>query len=135
MVGPGARTVGFSRMFRLYRGYASSDRGSVGGKTPRLIRELGQNQASTIVKPSDGGGSWKYGANIPQDAASTKALGGGTPQESGRMYRLEVTGILQPGYPKVRRSSTAIMVPYERLSQKYQEIVKKGGRIVSVTPA
>ena len=134
MVGTGARTVGFSRMFRLYRGYASSDRGTVGGKSPRLISELGQNQASTIVKPSGGGSSWKYAANIPADAAPKKALGG-TPQESGRMYRIEVTGILQPGYPKVRRSSTAFLVPYERLSQKYQEIVKKGGRIVSVTPA
>ena len=134
MVGTGSRTVGFSRMFRLYRGYASSDRGSVGGKSPRLIGELGQNQASTIVKPSGGGSSWKYGATIPADAGPKKALGG-TPQESGRMYRIEVTGILQPGYPKVRRSSTAFLVPYERLSQKYQEIVKKGGRIVSVTPA
>lgn len=136
MVEPGVRTVGFNRMFRLYRGYASSDRGSIGGKSPRLMRELGQNQAATIVKPSgSGGANWKYGAAIPQDAAPKKALGGGTPEDSGRMYRLEVTGILQPGYPKVRRSSTAFLVPYERLSQKYQEIVKKGGRIVSVTPA
>ncbi|WP_045054598.1 phycobilisome linker polypeptide [Aliterella atlantica] len=134
MVDAGVRTVGFNRMFRLYRGYASSDRGSVGGKSPRLMRELGQNQAGTIVKPSGGGSSWRHGAAIPKDAASTKALGG-TPQESGRMYRIEVTGILQPGYPSVRRSATAIMVPYERLSQKYQEIVRKGGRIVSVTPA
>lgn len=134
MVDAGVRTVGFNRMFRLYRGYASSDRGSVGGKSPRLMRELGQNQAGTIVKPSGGGSSWRHGAAIPKDAASTKALGG-TPQESGRMFRIEVTGILQPGYPSVRRSATAIMVPYERLSQKYQEIVKKGGRIVSVTPA
>ncbi|HEY9781191.1 MAG TPA: phycobilisome linker polypeptide [Leptolyngbyaceae cyanobacterium] len=133
-VGTGARTVGFNRMFRLYRGYASSDRGSVGGKTPRLMGELGRNQVATIVKPSDGGGSWKHGAAIPQDAAPRKALGG-TPEESGRMYRIEVVGILQPGYPKVRRSATAILVPYERLSQKYQEIVKKGGRIISVTPA
>jgi phycocyanin-associated rod linker protein len=133
-VGVGARTVGFSRMFRLYRGYASSDRGSVGGKAPRLMGELGRNETSTIVKPSGGGASWKYSANIPQDAAPRTALGG-TPQESGRMYRIEVTGILQPGYPKVRRSATAFLVPYERLSQKYQEIVKKGGRIVSVTPA
>ncbi len=136
-VGAGSRTVGFSRMFRLYRGYASSDRGSVGGKSPRLMGELGRNQASTIVKPSGGGSgsSWRHAAAIPQDAASQKALGGGTPQDSGRMYRIEVTGILQPGYPKVRRSATAFLVPYERLSQKYQEIVKKGGRIVSVTPA
>ena len=135
-VGVGARTVGFNRMFRLYRGYASSDRGSIGGKSPRLMGELGRNEVSTIVKPSDGsgGGSWKYGASIPKDAAPKKALGG-TPEESGRMYRIEIAGILQPGYPKVRRSATAILVPYERLSQKYQEIVKKGGRIVSVTPA
>ena len=121
-------------MFRLYRGYASSDRGSVGGKTPRLMGELGRNQVATIVKPSGGGTSWKHGAAMTKDAAPRKALGG-TQEESGRMYRIEVTGILQPGYPKVRRSSTAIMVPYERLSQKYQEIVKKGGRIISVTPA
>ena len=134
MVGTGSRTVGFNRMFRLYRGYASSDRGSVGGKSPRLMGELGRNQAGTIVKPSGGGSTWRHGAAIPKDAAPRKALGG-TPEESGRMYRIEVTGILQPGYPKVRRSSTAIMVPYERLSQKYQEIVKKGGRIISVTPA
>ena len=134
MVDAGVRTVGFTRMFRLYRGYASSDRGSVGGKSPRLTRELGQNKAGTIVKPSGGGSSWRHGGTIPQDSASAKALGG-TPQESGRMFRIEVTGILQPGYPYVRRSATAIMVPYERLSQKYQEIVRKGGRIVSVTPA
>lgn len=134
MVEPGVRTVGFSRMFRLYRGYASSDRGSVGGKSPRLMRELGQNQASTIVKPSGGGAGWKYGTAIPEDAAPKKALGGSY-GESGRIYRIEVTGILQPGYPKVRRSSTAFLVPYEQLTKKYQEITKKGGRIVSVTPA
>ena len=134
-VGTGSRTVGFSRMFRLYRGYASSDRGSVGGNSPRLMGEIGRNQASTIVKPSGGGTTWRHGAAIPKDAASIKALGGGTPEDSGRMYRIEVTGILQPGYPKVRRSATAFLVPYERLSQKYQEIVKKGGRIVSVNPA
>jgi len=133
-VEPGVRTVGFNRMFRLYRGYASSDRGSIGGKSPRLMRELGQNRAGTIVKPSGGGTAWRHGAAIPQDSAPRKALGG-TQEESGRVYRVEITGILQPGYPKVRRSSTAILVPYERLSQKLQEIVKKGGRIVSVTPA
>jgi phycocyanin-associated rod linker protein len=133
MVEPGVQTTGFTRMFRLYRGYATSDRGTVGGKSPRLMRELGRNQASNIVQPAGSSSTWKHAA-IPADAAPRKALGG-TPEESGRMYRIEVTGILQPGYPKVRRSSTAFLVPYERLSQKYQEITKKGGRIVSVTPA
>lgn len=134
-VEPGVRTTGFTRMFRLYRGYASSDRGQVGGKSPRLTRELGQNQASRIDRPSgNASGGWKYAASIPADAAPRKALGG-TSQESGRIYRLEVTGILQPGYPKVRRSSTAFLVPYEQLTQKMQQITKQGGRIVSVTRA
>lgn len=134
MVEPGSRTVGFSRMFRLYRGYASSDRGSIGGKSPRLTSELGRNQASTIVQPSSSRGRSNYSAAIPQDSAPRKAIGG-TQEESGRVYRIEVAGLLQPGYPYVRRSSTAIMVPYERLSQKLQELTKKGGRIVSVTQA
>lgn len=133
-VEPGARTTNFTRLFRLYRGYASSDRGQVGGIAPRLTRELGRNHASRIDKPSGSSGSaWKHAA-IPQDAAPRKALGG-TSEESGRVYRVEVAGILQPGYPKVRRSSTAFLVPYEQLSQKLQQITKQGGRVVSVTRA
>src|SRR6476619_1454046 len=49
-VEPGVRTTGFTRMFRLYRGYANSDRAQVEGKAPHLFRELAQNRASTIVK-------------------------------------------------------------------------------------
>jgi phycocyanin-associated rod linker protein len=137
MVGTGARTVGFSRMFRLYRGYASSDRGQVGGISPRLTHELGQNRASNIIRPSSSGGSGSSGRNyaaIPEDAAPRKALGGSY-GESGRIYRLEVTGILQPGYPKVRRSSTAFLVPVEQMLPKMQQIQRTGGRIVSITPA
>jgi len=52
-----------------------------------------------------------------------------------RVYRIEVTGQLSPGYPRVRRSSYAIVVPYERLSEKMQQIQKQGGKIVSVSPA
>ncbi len=131
MVEPGVRTVGFTRMFRLYRGYASNDRGQFGGKSPRLMRELGQNRASMINKPS--GGTWSYGG-IPKDAAPRKALGGSW-GESGRVYRIEAVGILGPGYPKVRRSSTAFLVPYEQLSPKIQQILRSGGKIVNVMPA
>jgi phycocyanin-associated rod linker protein len=133
LVEPGVRTVGFSRMFRLYRGYASSDRSQVEGKAPRLTRELGRNQASTMVRPSGGSGGWNYGT-LSKDAPPKKALGG-TQEESGRVYRIEVTGILSPGFPKVRRSTNAFLVPYEQLSQKLQEITKKGGKIVNVSPA
>lgn len=131
MVEPGVRTVGFTRMFRLYRGYASNDRGQHGGKMPRLMRELGQNRASAINKPSSG--SWSYGG-IPKDAAPRTALGGSY-GESAQVYRLEVVGIRQPGYPSVRRSSTAYLVPLDKMLPKMQQIQRSGGRIVSVTPA
>ncbi len=133
LVEPGVRTVGFTRMFSLYRGYANSSRSQLGGKSPRLTRELGQNQSSAIRNPSSGSTSWSHGA-IPKDAAPKKALGGSW-GESGRIYRVEVSGILQPGYPKVRRSSTAFLIPYEKLTEKYQEISRNGGKIISVTPA
>lgn len=130
-VEPGVRTVGFTRMFRLYRGYASSDRSQHGGKLPRLTRELGQNRASRINNPS--GGSWSYGG-IPKDAAPRQALGGSY-GESSKVYRLEVVGIRQPGYPNVRRSSTAYLVPLDQMLPKMQQIQRSGGKIVSVTPA
>lgn len=133
LVEPGVRTVGFTRMFRLYRGYANSDRSQVEGKSPRLTRELGKNQASTIQQPAGSNNSWSY-SSIGDDKTPKQALGGSW-GESGRVYRLEVAGILSPGYPKVRRSTTAFLVPYEQLSQKMQQITKTGGKIVSVTPA
>ncbi|HEY9847108.1 MAG TPA: phycobilisome linker polypeptide, partial [Candidatus Caenarcaniphilales bacterium] len=129
----GVRTVGFSRMFRLYRGYATSDRSQVGGKSPRLMRELGQNRASAISKPAGGDASWSH-AGIPNDAAPRQALGGSW-GESGRIYRIEVVKILQPGYPRVRRSSTAFLVPYEQMLPKMQQIHRSGGRIVNISPA
>ncbi|WP_365971046.1 phycobilisome linker polypeptide, partial [Thermosynechococcus sp. OHK43] len=48
---------------------------------------------------------------------------------------IEVAGIRQPGYPGVRRSSTAFLVPYEQLSAKMQQLQRTGARIVSVNPA
>ena len=131
-VEPGVRTTGFTRMFRLYRGYANSDRAQVEGKAPHLFRELAQNRASTIVKPT-GDNSRGFFSTVGSDTPA-KALGGSW-GESGRVYRLEVTGIRNPGYPKVRRSSVAFIVPYEQMLPKMQQIHRMGGTIVSVTPA
>jgi len=133
MVEPGVRTVGFTRMFRLYRGYANSDRSQVEGKAPRLTRELAQNRASTIFQPAASGATWNY-LGLSKDA-TPKACLGGSYQESGRVYRLEVTGIRQPGYPKVRRSNTAFLVPVEQMLPKMQQIHRMGGKIVSVSVA
>jgi phycocyanin-associated rod linker protein len=130
---PGARTVGFSRMFRLYRGYANSSRAQTEGRNSRLARELAQNTASSIVGPSSSDSSWAH-YNASSDVAPTKCLGGSI-GESPRVYRLEVAGIRGAGYPAVRRSSTAFLVPYDQLLDKMQQIHRTGGKIVSVKPA
>ncbi|MGF1673193.1 MAG: phycobilisome rod-core linker polypeptide [Rivularia sp. (in: cyanobacteria)] len=128
----GQKTVGFNRMFRLYRGYANSDRAQVEGNKSRLARELGTNSASSIVGPSGSNNNWSYRAS--NDVSPRKNVGNAV-GIGDRSYRIEVTGQLSPGYPKVRRSSYAIVVPYERLSNKMQEILRKGGKIVSITQA
>lgn len=129
---PGARSVGFSRLFRLYRGYANSDRSQAEGNNSRLARELATNSASSIIGPSSAN-NWAY-YRASSDVAPRNCLGGSY-GESGRIYRLEVAAIRQPGYPSVRRSSTAYLIPYEQLLPKMQQIHRTGGRIVSVTPA
>jgi phycocyanin-associated rod linker protein len=130
---PGQKQVGFNRMFKLYRGYANSDRAQAGGSKSRLARDLAMNLATTIVQPSGSDGTWSY-YSASSDIAPRNCLGGSY-GESGRVYRLEVAGIRQPGYPGVRRSSVAYLVPYENLSNKMQQVLRAGGKIISVTQA
>jgi phycocyanin-associated rod linker protein len=127
---PGQKIAGFNRIFRLYRGYANSDRSQLEGNRSRLARELASNQVSSIVGPSGSNDNWNFRASA--DIAPKQNFGNAVGQ-SNRTYRLEVTGLRSPGYPSVRRSSTAFIVPYERLSDKIQQIHKQGGKIVSVT--
>lgn len=129
---PGQKTVGFNRIFKLYRGYANSDRAQVDGKKSRLAQELAWNKASSIVGPSGSNDNWNFRASA--DVAPKKNLGNAV-GKGDRTYRIEVTGIRNPGYPSVRRSSTVYIVPYERLSDKIQQIHKVGGKIASITPA
>lgn len=129
---PGQKTVGFTRLFRLYRGYANSDRAQVEGAKSRLAQDLARNQASSIVGPSGSNDNWNFRAAA--DVAPKKALGNAV-GTGDRVYRIEVTAIRGSGYPSVRRSTTAIIVPYERLSDKIQQIHRQGGKIVSITSA
>lgn len=121
---PGSRTVGFSRMFQLYRGYANNDRGQVGGKNGRLFQEVARNQASTISQP-------KSTSDAPQ-----KAFGGiGNRQQ--RVYRVEVTNRIGSSLSdtNVRRSNKTYLVPYEELSNRMQKILRSGAKILSVREA
>lgn len=127
-VGLGARTTNFTRMFKLYRGYSSSDRAQVGGKEPRLTWEIAKNESSSIVMPST---STEEGSSrTPQTAF------GGIGNQGSRMYRVEVSRQLgRQLRPVIRYSNNAYLVPYDQLSQRLQQIVRQGGKIVSVRPA
>jgi phycocyanin-associated rod linker protein len=126
---PGQTSAGFTRMFRLYRGYANSDTAQVEGSKSRLARELASNKASSVVGPSGSNNNWAFRPTA--DNAPKQNLGNAVGQ-SDRVYRIEVAGIRNPGFPSVRRSSTTFIVPYERLLDKMQQIHRSGGKIVSV---
>jgi phycocyanin-associated rod linker protein len=111
---PRQRTIGFSRLLQLYRGYASSDRAQ-GQKQPRLTWEVARNLASPITPPHTG--------------ALAGALGG----SRGDVYRLRV---LQRALPKgavVRQSTTEVLVSYDQLSTKLQQLNCAGRKVISIT--
>lgn len=126
------KTVGFTRMFQLYRGYANSDRAQVAGKQSRLAKELAQNNASAVIAPSGSTKGWAY-----QESSR-----GVTPErafrsfnQEGRIYRVEIAGMSLAGYPKVRRASRALLVTYDQLTPTLQRINKMGGKVASVSLA
>jgi phycocyanin-associated rod linker protein len=130
----GHRTVGFTRMFRLYRGYATSDRSQLGGTSSRLAGELGRNSASAIIPPSGGSEGWAYQPSS-KGTMPGRVFGRTSSDSTGRLYRIEVSGIKLARYPRVRRSNQEFIVPYEQLNNTLSQIGKLGGKVSSVTIA
>ncbi|MEM9907190.1 MAG: phycobilisome linker polypeptide [Cyanobacteria bacterium P01_D01_bin.44] len=131
--GVGQRSVGFPRLFQLYRGYANSDRAQLIGNAPRLVKDLARKTAAGIVPPSGGAGGFAF-LPAKQGDASFSAFGGSKAYGSGRLFRVEVAAISGPGYPKVRRANKAVIIPYEELSPHMQRVQRQGGKIASITP-
>jgi phycocyanin-associated rod linker protein len=130
----GQQTTGFTRMFQLYRGYANSDTSQVAGTKSRLAAELGSNTTSAVIPPSGGSNGFAYqgaaGSTMP-----ARVFGRSTIGESNRLYRIEVSSICLPRYPRVRRSNKEFIVSYDQLNSTLQYINKIGGKIASVTLA
>lgn len=129
---PAQKIVGFTRMFQLYRGYANSDRAQIAGKTSRLAKDLAQNASSAVIAPSGGGVGWGY-QESSQGNAPNKAFRNAN--QDNRIYRIEISAMNLPRYPKVRRVSRAILVPYDKLTPTLKKINKMGGKVASVTLA
>ncbi len=131
----GQRTVGFTRMFRLYRGYANSDRAQFEGTDARLTNELVGNRASAVVIPSGSLEGWVYRSSkqsfSPPRVASGLGEKKGTSEQ--RFYRLEVSGLKRSRHPHSSHPIHIFLVPCEELSSKLQQIDRQGGKIASIT--
>ena len=114
----GQKTVGFTRMFQLYQGYANSDRAQGNTGSPRLTYDLARNLVTPIRSPGGNG-----------------SLSGTTTTERGGLYRLRVTKGARGRTPQIRRSLQEYVVPYERLSATLQKLNKQGSRVLSITNA
>lgn len=124
---PGMKTVGFNRLFTIYRGNGNSDNAQFGGKDSRLRSRVSMNLPNVIFPPTS-----------PSSTTSTQA-GGGTLRSASvkddtRLYLIEAIVGGVGTKVAVRRSRQVYKVPFEQLSDKYQEIHKRGGKIVSITP-
>lgn len=114
----GQKTVGFSRMFQIYRGYANSDRAQGKNKSAWLTQDLARNLATPIQTPSFGRG-----------------LAGAAGDDRGRLYRVRVMQADRGRTPQVRRSISEYLITYDQLSPTLQRLNQRGSKVVSITPA
>lgn len=124
---PGQKTVGYNRIFSLYRGNGNSDNAQYGGRDSRLRMRVSMNLSNSITPPS---------LSISRGVgAGAGTLRSAPVRGDNRTYLVEAIVGGVGTKVAVRRSRQVFSVPYDQLSEKYQEIHKRGGKIVSITPA
>lgn len=114
----GQKTVGFSRMFQIYRGYANSDRSQGKNKSAWLTEDLALNKATAIQTPTFGRGL-------------TGVVGG----DRGQLFRVRVMQSDTGRTPQIRRSIKEYLVAYDQLSPTLQRLNQRGSRVVNISPA
>jgi phycocyanin-associated rod linker protein len=112
--GVGQKTLGFTRLFQLYRGYANSDRAQAQTK-PYLTWDLARNLASPISPPSSG------------------SLSGAVGGRRGDVYKVRV--VQGSSATPIRQSVMEMLVSYDQLSNKLQQLNRAGSRVMSIQPA
>ena len=114
----GQKTVGFSRMFQLYKGYANSDRAQGKNKSARLTTELARNQATPV-----------------QTSTFGRALTGVVAGDRGQLYRVRVAQVNRGRTPQIRQGVREYLVTYDQLSPTLQRLNQRGSRVVSIASA
>jgi phycoerythrocyanin-associated rod linker protein len=121
----GMKTVGFNRIFELYRGSGNSDNAQMGRKNSCLRTKVALNLPNGILPPTSASTSFVSAA----PTLISSAIRG-----DSRMFVVEAIAGTIGAKASVRRSRQTYTVPYERLSAIYQEIHKRGGKIVKISP-
>ncbi len=111
----GQRTVGFTHLFQLYRGYANSDRAQNKSRG-QLTWNLAKNLASPIQPPATGA-----------------LTGTATGRRSRNTYRIRFTQFATPDAPTTRQSIAEVVVPFEQLSSRLQQLNRQGRNIIGIT--
>jgi phycoerythrocyanin-associated rod linker protein len=124
---PGMKTVGFNRLFSVYRGNGNSDNAQYGGKKSRLEMRVAMNLPNSVIRPS-------LSLTRIGDASGAATLRNSPTRGDSRVYLVEAIVGGVGTKVAVRRSRQVYSVPFEQLSDRFQEIHKRGGKIVSVTP-
>jgi phycocyanin-associated rod linker protein len=114
----GQKTVGFTRMFQVYRGYANSDRAQGKNKSAWLTEDLARNLATSVQTPTFGRG-----------------LAGAAGDDRGQLYRVRVMQAARGRTPQIRSSINEYLVTYDQLSPTLQRLNQRGGRVVNISPA
>lgn len=112
----GQKTVGFSRIFQLYRGFANSDRSQGRDKGSALTYELAKNTSTPVRTPTSG-----------------QSLTGTTATTQGQFYRLRVSQAAKGCTPQLRRGIDEFVVPYDRLSATLQALNQRGCQVLAIT--
>ncbi len=102
----GVKNVGFNRTFALVRGDATSD----SSNKAKLISDLGSNLATKIAAPQSGTGRSSTNKRFRITASTSKAAA-----TLGRLSKQEY------------------VVSYNQMTQRIQNILKTGGKILSIT--
>lgn len=123
---PGQKTVGFNRLFSLYRGNGNSDNAQYGGKDSKLRMRISMNLANPITPLT---------VTTRSGVSNAGTLHSAPNKGDSRIYLVEAIIGGVGTKVAVRRSRQIYSVPFDQLSEKYQEIHKRGGKIVSISPA
>lgn len=109
----GQKTVGFTRMFQLYRGYANSDRAQ---RKPKgvLTWDVAKNVASPVYATASG------------------SLTGTATGDRNSTYRISFLQSGSANASVVRSGSSEVIVPFEQLSNKLQQLNRRGFKVTSI---